>query len=74
MSNAGPGGYRLGLACLERDAVQHAVAANRGISLCGKQVFPLPTLGWSLPFVPTATRACRDCVRLAEQPCGGVHR
>ncbi|GGP04014.1 hypothetical protein GCM10012278_17620 [Nonomuraea glycinis] len=64
--------YRLGLSCLERDAVQHAVAADGGISLCGEQVSPLPTLGWSLPFVPTVTRACRACVRLAEKPDGVV--
>jgi hypothetical protein len=77
-SQAGPdenvSGYRLGLSSLEREAVQHAVAADGGISLCGEQVSPLPTLGWSLPFVPTATRACRACVRLVKEPYGVVRR
>ncbi|MET7999674.1 hypothetical protein [Nonomuraea glycinis] len=69
MSEAGPGGYRLGLECLQRDAVQHAVAADSEISLCGEKVSSLPILGWSLPFVPTAVRACPVCVRLAKRPC-----
>ncbi|MGN9783385.1 hypothetical protein ACTMTF_18270 [Nonomuraea sp. ZG12] len=77
-SQAGPdedaSGYRLGLSSLEREAVQHAVAADGGISLCGERVSPLPTLGWSLPFVPTAMRACRACVRLANEPYGAVRQ
>lgn len=60
--------YRLGLSNHERNAVQHAVRAKQKVSLCGEAVRPLPTLGWCLPFLPTATRACPACVHLAEQP------
>ncbi|MGW0804700.1 hypothetical protein [Nonomuraea sp. NPDC002799] len=58
--------YRLGLSDLERTAVQHAVPAGREVSLCGETVRPLPTLGWCLPFLPAATRACPACALLTE--------
>lgn len=61
-------GYRLGLSSHERGAMQHAVPAHQGISLCGEAVHPLPTLGWSLPFLPTDTHACPVCARLARRP------
>ncbi|GAA2213212.1 hypothetical protein GCM10009850_086740 [Nonomuraea monospora] len=61
-------GYRLGLSDEKRNAVQHAVPVNRKVSLCGEVVRPLPTLGWCLPFLPTATRACPACIRLSAQP------
>ncbi|WP_162794864.1 hypothetical protein [Nonomuraea lactucae] len=59
--------YRLGLSGVKRNAVQHAVPADRQTSLCDEPVQPLPTLDWSLPFLPTATRACPACVRLIYQ-------
>ncbi|MFI7705655.1 hypothetical protein [Nonomuraea sp. NPDC049480] len=59
--------YQLGLSHTERDAVHHAVPANQEISLCGKSVHPLPVLGWSLSFLPTAKRACPTCVHLIER-------
>jgi hypothetical protein len=60
--------YRLGLSNPDRNAMQHAAPAKHEVSLCGEAVHPLPTLGWCLPFVPTATRACPTCVLLAEGP------
>ncbi|MEW9553202.1 hypothetical protein [Nonomuraea sp. NPDC050783] len=59
-------GYRLGLSDRQGKAVQHAVRTEHEIGLCGAAVRPLPTLGWSLPFLPTTTRACPACVRLVE--------
>ncbi|MFG3439820.1 hypothetical protein ACGF0J_21455 [Nonomuraea sp. NPDC047897] len=60
--------YGLGLSGPDREAVYHAVPADWKISLCGKPVRHLSILGWPMPFAPTATRACRACLHLAEQP------
>ncbi|TDC10677.1 hypothetical protein E1267_03805 [Nonomuraea longispora] len=59
-------GYRLGLSGQQEAAVQHAVQANQKVSLCGETVRPLQTLGWCLPFLPTAAWACPACVRRVE--------
>ncbi|NBE99029.1 hypothetical protein FE391_36370 [Nonomuraea sp. KC401] len=64
-------GYRLGLSGQQEAVVQHAVQANHKVSLCGETVRPLPTLGWCLPFLPTAARACPACVRLVEPGAEG---
>ncbi|NUW33654.1 hypothetical protein HTZ77_19765 [Nonomuraea sp. SMC257] len=59
--------YRLGLSKGTRRAIQHAVPADSTVSLCGMRARPLPLLEWSLPFVPTAARACSECVLELEQ-------
>ncbi|MFB9531278.1 hypothetical protein [Nonomuraea roseola] len=61
-------GYRLGLSGSRRQTVQHAVPLDAKISLCGEPVYSLPVCGWSMPFSPTADRACPECVRLAAPP------
>ncbi|MFE3454622.1 hypothetical protein ACFXJ8_37440 [Nonomuraea sp. NPDC059194] len=61
-------GYRLGLSGAGRQSVQHAVPVDTKISLCGEPVYPLPVCGWSMPFSPTAGRACSECVHLAVLP------
>ncbi|WP_431896164.1 hypothetical protein [Nonomuraea sp. bgisy101] len=60
--------YRLGLSGTGRQAVQHAVPLDTKISLCGEPVYPLPVCGWSMPFSPTADRACPNCIHLAALP------
>ncbi|MBB3726920.1 hypothetical protein [Nonomuraea dietziae] len=60
--------YRLGLSGAGRQAVQHAVPLDTKISLCGESVYPLSVCGWSIPFSPTADRACLECVHRAELP------
>ncbi|MEV4801414.1 hypothetical protein AB0K18_15515 [Nonomuraea sp. NPDC049421] len=64
-------GYRLGLSGQQKAVVQHAVQTDRKVSLCGETVRPLPTLGWCLPFLPTAARACPICVRLVAPGAKG---
>lgn len=61
-------GYRLGLSGSGRQALQHAVPLDVEISLCGEPVYPLPVCGWSMPFSPTADRACPACIHLAGLP------
>ncbi|WP_431904848.1 hypothetical protein [Nonomuraea sp. bgisy101] len=60
--------FRLGLSGAGRRVVQHAASPDTKISMCGEPVYPLPVCGWSMPFSPTAARACPECVRLAALP------
>ncbi|GAA3203603.1 hypothetical protein GCM10010486_87240 [Nonomuraea roseoviolacea subsp. carminata] len=55
--------YRLGISGARHRLTYHAVPADSTESLCGNPARPLPVLEWSMPFVPTASRACPECVR-----------
>jgi hypothetical protein len=57
-----PDRHRLGMTRCDGEVVHHAVPACSTNSLCGEVAKPLPVLGWSMPFVPTAPRACPECV------------
>lgn len=60
--------YRFGMSDAGRGTALHAVPADRKTSLCGEPVRPLPTLGWSVPFSAAASRSCRVCARVTNQP------
>lgn len=60
-------GHRLGVSGAGRDVICHAVPADSANGLCGERAGPLPTLGWSMPFVPMARRACPKCVSELKQ-------
>ncbi|WP_344204936.1 hypothetical protein [Nonomuraea bangladeshensis] len=61
-----PERHRLGITESGSEVV-HAVPADSTDSLCGEAAKPLPVLGWSMPFAPTASRACPECVHELEQ-------
>lgn len=47
-------------------AVQHAVRTNGTTAWCGASVRPVMIFDWHLPFGPTYSTSCQECVRRWE--------
>lgn len=57
-----PPAYVTGWMEMGRTVVLHAVEPGAEVAVCSASAGPLPMCGWSVPFSPTASRACSKCV------------
>lgn len=44
--------------------IQHAVLLGASKAMCGEEIRLVLIFDWHMPFVPTLSSSCRECVRL----------